>query len=225
MKKSSSQYFLIQESPLSISEKSLAIFIEASRFDPRLMEVVSEFIRDFWWNINPENLNKACKKQKSPYVLRGILSAIWDHCDSDLVTRKDFSQWAKSATRSIDKASPQLVYIGLYPISSKMMTQVCENPEPSFFKHGLILGDLPFNKGIPGTIKSKTNLPLNKVSSLDLIKIEMANKVKKLKAEKRMSNSDLCKKTGINRVYMSKILNNDIKDISAEYIERVTQNL
>ena len=73
-------YYKIQMQPLSISESNVAQAFDQSRFDPRLMEIMTEFIRDFWWCLNPQELNKMCKKANHQFMFKASISVILDSC-------------------------------------------------------------------------------------------------------------------------------------------------
>jgi hypothetical protein len=42
-------YRLVQGAPLSLSARQFAILVGKCRHDPRLCEVLTEHIRDYWW--------------------------------------------------------------------------------------------------------------------------------------------------------------------------------
>jgi predicted XRE-type DNA-binding protein len=90
---------------------------------------------------------------------------------------------------------------------------------PELFKHNLILKDLPFNKGKPGILKSRNNPPANRIDKLDHLKIEYVEKIKEFKRRKNLNNHELISLTGINRVFLSRILNNKFEKISVEYLK------
>jgi hypothetical protein len=101
-------YLIYQTQPLNLSEKEIALSFERSRFDARLFEIVTEHIRDFWWTIDPVYLNQACKKMKSPFVIKCIISAILDYCKITINNKYAFQNWSQLACRGIKKPAPQL---------------------------------------------------------------------------------------------------------------------
>ena len=213
-------YHTVQIRPLTLSERDVAQLLEKSRFDPRLMEVMTEFIRDFWWNLSPVQLNKECKNQRSPFILKGITSVILDECEATADIRLEFSKWMVLATRGIADARPQLLYVGLFPIGSRRMNLEIKAAVPGFRRHGLFSKDLPFNKEIPKSIRSFSVPPENKVGEIDRLKLKLVREIKDIKTKKQLSNDQLSKLSGINRVYLSKLLNNKINSISVEYLMR-----
>ncbi|MGZ3806412.1 MAG: XRE family transcriptional regulator [Pseudobdellovibrionaceae bacterium] len=217
-------YYSIQHHPLALSEKEVLRFLEQARFDPRLMEIMTEYLRDFWWTLSPEELNNSARKMKSPFILKVLTSVILDKCSMTKEERSDFGQWVWQATRGIKDPPPQFLYIGQFPVASKTAYLQIEEALPSFFKHNLIAKDLPFNKGIPGSLKTEKNPPANRVDELDLLKFQLGKKIKRIKAERKLSNQEMSKLTGINTVFLSKILNNKLQNISVEYLRDHLRN-
>lgn len=216
-------YNFLQQQPLSVSERDLVQALDFGRMDPRLMEITTEFIRDFWWNLNPSLVNKFAKSAKYPFMIKAPTSVIIDYCEANKIDKIQFINWVKIATIAIKDPMPQLLYIGVLPVGSSMIADELKMCISSFRKHGLISKDLPFNKGIPGTLKSRANLPHN-LDDIDLFKISLVNKIKSLK-DLGLSNAEIIDRTKINRVFLSKILNNKFKDISLEYLREKTKSL
>lgn len=215
-------YYNIQMQPLSLSEREVAQAFDQSRFDPRLMEIMTEFIRDFWWAIDPIETNKACKKAQSPFMLKAATSIILDHCEMSKEDRHLFSDWLSLAIRGLKDPAPQLLYVGVIPVASSLIQEEIKRALPSLFKHNLIAKDLPFNKGKPGSLKTERNPAKNKVDEIDLLKLKLAGRLKQIKTQHQLSNEDVIRRTGINRVFLSKILNHKLENISVEYLKNKT---
>ncbi|MEK6628137.1 MAG: helix-turn-helix domain-containing protein [Bdellovibrionota bacterium] len=212
-------YFNIQMHPLELSERDVAKALDKARFDPRLMEIMTEFVRDFWWRLDPTKLNKALKKSKSPFVIKGITSVIMDFSQMSKESRQEFIDWVYLCTRGIKDPNPQLLYVGVIPFGKSLFRETAE-ALPSFFKHNLITKDLPFNKGKPGLLKTCASLSENRLSEIELLKLKYIQKIKNIKIEKKLTNEEICQRTGINRVFLSKILNNKLDGISVEYLKK-----
>lgn len=215
-------YFQIQQKPLSISEKEIAKLYDQSRFDPRLMEVLTEFIRDFWWLLNPEILNKFCKSAKYSFMVKASISAILEYSSLPETDKSDFLNWVEKSTRGIKDPNPQFLYIAVTPLFSKAAQRESNEALNCFKRHNLFAKDLPFNKSIPGTVRSERNLPPNKIHEIDLLKIKLCRKLKNWKHQLQLSNEQVTQQTGINRVFLSQILNNKIEHISIEYLAKHT---
>lgn len=211
-------YYNIQMRPLGLSERDVARALDKARFDPRLMEIMTEFIRDFWWVLDPLQLNKALKKSKSPFVIKGVTSVIMDFSQMSKESRQEFIDWVYFCTRGIKDPNPQLLFVGVIPFGKSIFRET-EEALLSFLKHNLITKDLPFNKGNPGTLKTSADFSENRLSEIELLKLKYSQKIKNIKIEKKLSNEEICNRTGINRVFLSKILNNKLAGISVEYLK------
>ena len=212
-------YEYIQHSPLSTSEKELSQICDRSRFDARLFEITTEYVRDFWWSLDAEYLNQNCKKSKSPFVIKCILSCIFEYCKYDDLTKSEFTSWMILATRGIADPSPQLFLVAGYQIASPKEQEQVTNGLQCFRRHNIFYADLPFNKSKPGTLKSIRDYDKNKINEIDFIKIKAILKIKKL--SHTYKNTELIEKIGINRLFLSKVLNNKTDQISAEYLMKV----
>ena len=78
---------------------------------------------------------------------------------------------------------------------------------------------MPFNKGQVGALRTSENLPKNRLDEIDLLKLKYCKKIKNIKVANKLSNDEICNLTGINRVFLSKILNNKTSGISVEYLK------
>lgn len=218
-------YLQLQINPLTISEKELAQILQRTRLDPRLMEITTEYIRDFWWTLDPQLLNKHIKKTRDPFTLIVATNLIHDHCSASDENKKSFLQWKLTATRGIALPAPQLYYIAQYPVASKMTWQDLEETLDGFKRANTFSKDLPFNKSKPGILKGPQGPWSHHVDPIFLVKLSAIKKIKTAKNQKKLSNSQLEDLTGINRVFLSKILNNKVENVSAEYLQEKTKNL
>jgi hypothetical protein len=207
-------YEYVQYSPLSISEKELSQICDRSRFDARLFEITTEYVRDFWWALDAEYLNQNCKKAKSPFVIKCIVSCLFEYCKYDVETKKEFTKWMIQATQGISDPKPQLFLVAGYKIASAKEREQVTNGLECFKRHNILYADLPFNKSQPGVLKSVRDF--DKINEIDFIKIKAILKIKKLSHEYK--NTELIEKIGINRLFLSKVLNNKTDQISAEYL-------
>ena len=214
--KRDSAYGHFQGTPMLVSEKELSFALDKARFDPRLMEVCTEHIRDFWWNMDPEILNDSCKTKKYPFMIKVATTLIASYCKSDKKILSDFKKWTELTCQNIDNPPPQLLYIGELKIASKAMSRELNEAIPEVFKLGLIVRDLPFNKQDPKRICTRENPPENKTRESQLMKSDIVMKIKKLK--KTQTNEELIEHLQTNRVTLSKILNNKIDGITLDYL-------
>jgi predicted XRE-type DNA-binding protein len=215
----SSIYYKVQNQALHIGEKDLARIFDRARFDPRLMEVATEFIRDFWWNINPTLLNRTLKNAKFPFAVKPAIAAILQNSAfPNKETYLLFLTWYEAVVAGIKNPRPQLFYIGLNKIGSKSMRWEEEEAIPCFTNYNLIAKDIPFNKGRPGVVKNREQLLNQKFDEKKSVKSELALKIKSYKESNRLKNSELAEQLGINRTFISKILNNDLEHITVDYL-------
>lgn len=212
-------YHLVQRHPLNVSRREIVQLFDLARMDPRLMEIMTEFLRDFWWTLDPQELNQAARKARFPFMMKAALILILENCKIDITNKSDFFAWFQKAIRGIKDPAPQLLYVGVFPIGSKALRDQVDHALPELFKHNIILKDLPFNKGKPGILKSRNNPPANRIDKLDHLKIEYVEKIKEFKRNKNLKNRELISLTGINRVFLSRILNNKFEKISVEYLK------
>lgn len=215
----SSIYYKIQNQSLQIGEKDLARIFDMARFDPRLMEVATEFVRDYWWNLNPVVLNKSLKNAKFPYAIKPAISAILKNSAfPGKETHSKFITWYEAVVAGIKNPAPQLFYIALNPIGSKSMRREEEEAIPCFTNFNLIAKDIPFNKGMPGIVKTKDLIASQSTNVKGLLKSDLANKIKNYKEANHLKNEEVSKKLGINRVFLSNILNNRLEKVSVDYL-------
>lgn len=214
-------YFEVQSQPLNVTEKQLARIFDQVRFDPRLMEVATEHIRDFWWNIHPYLLNQELKKNRFPESIKPALSAIFEYCEFlDAETKSDFIAWFKVVASGLPSPNrPQLFYIGVVSaIGGKVLNREESESLTCFTQHNLFAKDRPFNKGLAKHLKSKQDLKATKFDHLHLIKYSLAYKIKDLKYLHRLTSAQVAKYAGINHAFLSKILNNQLDGITLDYL-------
>jgi hypothetical protein len=219
----SSLYFQLQNHSLKISEKKLAKVFEKVRYDARLMEVATEFIRDFWWNLDPHLLNRRMQISKFPFAIKPAISAILNSCSfSDKIRRHKFTAWCQIASRGIKNPPPQLFYIGLNNIGSNSMRREETEALDCFSSHGLIAKDLPFNKGIPGSVKTREDFP-DRFDFKEILKSDLSLKIKLFKSQNGLNSIETMKALRINRTFLSKILGNNLEGITLDYLAAKAQ--
>lgn len=217
--KNSSIYYLIQNQPLQVGERDLARIFDMARFDPRLMEVATEFVRDYWWNLNAAALNRSLKNAKYPYAIKPATAAVLrNSIFSDKKTRSEFVDWFEVVVGAIKNPLPQLFYIALNPIGSKSMRREESEAISCFTDFNLLAKDIPFNKGKPGIVKSRDFVSERSTDAKGLLKCELANKIKHYKQYNNLKNDEVSKNLGINRVFLSKILNNRLDGVTLDYL-------
>lgn len=188
--------------------------------DARLYEVMTEFVRDFWWALEPQILNKELKKQQNGFLIKTIIASIFDYCEIEDAIRDEFSKWATFASRGVkDLATPELLYQDI-KIGGKYEKRVIENTLPSFKRHNLYFSDIPFNKELPRSVRSRScwNTRFN---IIDFLKLDAVLKIKKDSLS--LKNIEIEKKYKTNRVFVSRILNNTYDGIKIDFFEKVIE--
>ncbi|MEK2647435.1 hypothetical protein [Bdellovibrio sp. BCCA] len=213
-------YSFIQNSPFSIGESDLVAYLDESRLDPRLMEVCVEFIRDFWYILDPKLLNRKAKASQFPFMIKAAAILVLSYCGPESgQAAVQFTRWMKEAITGIKDPAPQFLYVGVIPIGSKMATRTLHEAIPELLNHNLVEAHLPFNKGIPKDIKDEAWARSR--FGIEALKAHYASQVKSLKVNH--SNSSIEKITGANRMFVSKILNNKLNGISLEYLMKAAE--
>lgn len=211
----SSLYGQYQYKPISVSELQLTKDLYLTRQDPRFLEIVTEFVRDFWFILEPHTLNKRLKKNKEQGVFKAIISTILANCDTateELEIR--FKKWSVTVLSGVKSPKQIKLFYNSKDVRPGGFTEkkIKQNAIQTFLDAGYYFSDLPFNKGIPKNILSlKENLKLSKVEK---IKIILANSLK-LQAL-HLNNDELAKKINSNTTTVSKILNNKFENIKVE---------
>ncbi len=211
-------YHPIQNNSFRIGEKDVAHIFARVRFDARLMEVTTEFLRDYWWNLDPQLLNHQMKLSKYPYTIKPSILAILRTCAfPNEKTKDDFFRWCQLVVRGIKDPSPQLFYIGLNKIGSKSMRREEDEALECFTEHHLIAKDLPFNKGFPGTVKTAEDFA-HRTHFVEAKKSECALEIRRFKMRNGFTNKQVMEALQINRVFLSRILNNRLDGITLDYL-------
>ena len=205
--------------PLSFSEKDLVSFIQNARLDPRLAEVTTEHLRDFWWKYEPEKLNRMLKRQPWPAAVKPMLFQILEHCGGDRRTRAEFLEWTEKLTMGIGTVSPQLYFVPTLSPRSRSLDREVGECLPSFRKAGFLAKDLLFNKGLPGLIKAKPQVPNQHIKTADLLKLELLERIRPFLA--RESSPELQKRAGIDRTTLSDLRLGRLNRLSLKKLSRI----
>ncbi len=211
-------YHSVQMLPLSVSERDLVSCLCRSRLDPRLLEVLTEHVRDFWWTKDPEILNRAAKRSAHPFMIKVAVNFVCQLCENDEATAQDFHQWMVQALRGIANPAPQFLFVGVVPLFSKSAQIEIDNCQPILKKLNLVSSVIPFNKQMPGRIKPR-GFADRRIGNTDELKLKYVSLLKDYKAQNLLSNAEMINRSGINRVFLSRLLNNKFEKISVEYLE------
>lgn len=138
-------YQALQAPEVSAEPAHWVRYIEMTRFDPRVGEMLILFIRDHFRSMNPISLNHLIQTTRQPATLGVLLEHV-----SLLITvskeRTQFSLWKQLALAHIEKAPYQSFFIGLSPFSPKQQLKAASLPLSIYSKWGFYAQDLMINK-------------------------------------------------------------------------------
>lgn len=210
-------YARFYSAPLTFSEKEIAGLIETSRQDPRLAEVITEHLRDFWWKYDPEILNKRLKKTKWPNAICVMLSQIHELSDSEEDTRRSFADWSGQTRRGLKRprGNQLFFYSSFIPGSKTMQREVVESKD-CYVRNGYFGRDILFNKQNPKSIGVPKTSSI--ISEKDLAKLEVRRKILELKKSKRWKNKDIAMAAGTDNTTVSNIISGKLDKVSLDYM-------
>lgn len=144
----------------NISNEYLAEMIFRSRQDPRFCEVICEYIRDYWFRHDADQLNQLLKKLPQNGAIFPILEQIKMYCIEYSSYKFEFIKWVESSQNDLE-----------YPRKSERFFEWTDNSinhildetpsHPSFSKYNFRCSDLLFNKGRTKKIRGSETDPIN----------------------------------------------------------------
>lgn len=154
----------------AIEENQIALWSQWTRFDPRLGEILADYLLKNWESLNPVQLNSEIKKLPWPAALGVILET------SKLLIEKNrfsiFSAWSTLVMSGIKLADNEQFFIGLNKLlGAKMMREVMY-PLKIYRKWGYLSSDPMINKALLN--QRKTIMP--KAVRLALLNESLRNK-------------------------------------------------
>lgn len=143
-------YRTLQFSPHSVGITNLVLWSQWSRLDPRLGEILIEYIARFWQKHNPVTLNQQLKKQVWPAVFGVLLEQVPFYYSQNLKNKnwnkKLFLHWSKCAMTDIFPAKNEQFFIGLYKAGGKLAKEECFYSIKPYRQWGYFSKDLLINK-------------------------------------------------------------------------------
>ena len=143
-------YKVLQFTPDSVHIKSLVIWSQWTRLDPRLGEIIIEHLSKFWKKYNPIKLNQQLKQQVWPSVFGVLLEQVplyySQHFKSKKWNKKLFLHWSKCVMTDIPPAQDEQFFIGLYKAGGKLMREECFYAIKPYRHWGYFSKDLLINK-------------------------------------------------------------------------------
>ena len=138
--------------------ENCAIFISQSRHDPRLAEVMTEHIRNNWFECNPIVLNQELKKSDYANTILVMIEQIMTMCEfPNKETKEEFNQWANQVRIEISfPLVREHFFINLSKENGYYYNLIIKESIASYLKFNFYGHGILFNKQIPKSVKSRT---------------------------------------------------------------------
>jgi hypothetical protein len=138
-------YSTLQRRPREPSAGEWVSIAEMTRFDPRLGEILIENIRDYFYQINPIELNSLIH---SHLRIPASIGPLLEHVEIMLpgADRKKFTYWKNLVLENVEIASYQNYFVGLTPFGHESLLRIAASPNPLYSKWGFYADDLMINK-------------------------------------------------------------------------------
>lgn len=216
-------YQAMVRSPMSFSEKDLALIIQNGRRDARLAEVVTEHIRDYWWKYNPELLNRRLRTQPWGAAIKPILNQIDEFCDAPSELRLEFQAWARTVIRGVRNSPPQLYFYDDSRPRSRSQNREVDEALVSFLSAGYVAKDYLFNKSRPKSIGQRPTASTTTVTRADLLKESISRDITQRVGG--LSLKEVSQRYGIDRTTMSKIRSGKVSGMSVDRLSEISDRL
>ena len=172
-KKLSKAYKALQAFPHSVCVKDLVLWSQWARLDPRLGEILIEYISKFWQKNNPVEINQHLKQQVWPAAFGVLLEQVpfyySQHLKSKKLNKKLFLYWSKCVMTDIPQAKGEQFFIGIYKAGGKLAKEECFYSIRPYRQWGYFSKDLLINKAL-STDKTLIPLPQRQVILDELLK-------------------------------------------------------
>lgn len=157
-KKLSKAYKALQAFPHSVCVKDLVLWSQWARLDPRLGEILIEYISKFWQKQNPVEINQRLKQQAWPAAFGVLLEQVPFYYSQHLKNKKLFLYWSKCVMTDIPRAKGEQFFIGIYKAGGKLVKEECFYSIKPYRQWGYFSKDLLINKVLS---TDKTLIPLS----------------------------------------------------------------
>lgn len=124
-------------SPTS-KEELLALTAEMSRFDPRLFDILVEFLFFHWMEFNPQTLRNSIRTMPSPQVF-GVIGSFLESCLDD----HEVVYFFEYLMRGYSPVSPRLFFCLLYAPASRAMQKASCEPLQEYLSWGFLARERP----------------------------------------------------------------------------------
>ena len=117
-------------------------YVQWTRFDPRLLEVVAENIIKYYKAINPFEFNELVRKQSWP-ACAGVVLKHSEILSSDKAL---FSKWKSIALHQIKPALGEIYFFGLFDFQMNKIQKILTRPSKIFLQWGFLHDEICLNK-------------------------------------------------------------------------------
>lgn len=138
-------YNQLQSPGNSISSFDLALWSQWTRLDPRLAEILVDWMERNWRTLPPALLHEALLRQPWPQVFGVLLEHTAVRLKNSQV-RKQFHLWYQCTMLDVEPSSGGQFYIGLRKFSGQEMRKDSELSLRAYLKWGYLGRDLIQNK-------------------------------------------------------------------------------
>jgi len=128
------------------TERSLALYSQWARFDPRLAEILVSKILSNWKNWNALFIQQELKKQPWPLALALLCEQAQDYGKQNQDDEKIFTHWKQMIFVVFPKPHFEQYFIGLRAIAGKAMLDDAQFSLSSYKKWGYLGREVLINK-------------------------------------------------------------------------------
>lgn len=132
-----------------VSDSKLVLYSQWTRLDPRLGELIVQYIAGFWKEVHPVCLNSCIQNQVWPAVFGVLLDHVPFYYKKKKIKNQElvlFRKWADCVMAGIQPVSGELFFIDIYSTGSKLMYEEAFYSGQIYRKWGYFGKDLMINK-------------------------------------------------------------------------------
>jgi hypothetical protein len=145
-------YAELQSQKKLIAVDRLLEITEWTRFDPRLLEQLVEYLKQNWRALNPMELNFSAKVREWPATLGVALEQV-KIISENSENRTLLRAWMACALADLPRGDGGLFFIGVAPLGGKISRREASAPSLPYTKWGYLWGELAVSRK-PGEGKS-----------------------------------------------------------------------
>lgn len=152
---------LLHAHPSAPTSDDLALYSQWSRFDPRLAEILVEYIAKNWKRIPPVSLRESLLIQPWPSVAAVLFEFVGAKLKGSH-TSKLYAYWAKLITLDFKKAGGEQYFIGLRQLGGKAMLEDAAFPLQAYCRWGYLARENLVSKSTSASLSPQTRTEILK---------------------------------------------------------------